>query len=289
MKKVLLFLLLFPLATAAQTVKYRKYKRGNTFRYKLTSEIFRDGKFASRAISISEHRVINDGGLLSEEIKWLTKKTYTVKDTLTLDSIARKVLPYKVSLSLYGKVLLPALSIPEMTGEITDLNTFYVAVSPALNAHKLSNKKREIKNNEIRKGNFADGKEVLYGMDCMQVSQKLLSTDKQFSVIETRFSPPDEFCLDPLLDTIRQKTYQYSNNIQMIKENNGNTVNLFWGVEHFTITSKIDKKSGQIVEAAMSNELQLRMRYNCSRDLKSYMSEIPMTINRILKLEIIKQ
>jgi hypothetical protein len=288
MSKILLLLLLIPSSSFSQAVKFRQYKEGEIFRYKLTSEVYSNDKFAGKTVSVSEHKVVKDTGFLSEEIKWLSKTSYTPKDTIVMDTIAQKVRPYRVSLSPKGKVLLPELTVPEMVGDITDLNTFYVAIAPALNAQKLSSKNKSIQNKEIRKGNFADGIVILYGTDCMQVTQQLISTTKQYSVVETRFTPPSFLCLNPLIDTIGKKTFGYPNNIQMIRKSTGDKVNLLWGVEQFTITSKIDNTNGQIIDASMNNMLTLRMRYNSSQDLKTYAIEMPVTIKRIIKLELIE-
>ena len=256
-------------------------------KYKLTCEVYRNDKFASKTVSVSQHTVVKDTDFLSEEINWPSKISYTIKDTVRMDAIAQKIEPYKISLSSRGKVLLPKLTIPEMSGEITDLNTFYVAIAPALDAQKLSAKNKMFTSDKLRQGNFADSVEVLYGMDCLQVSQKLISTNKNYTVVETVFSPPPSLCLNPLLDTIHKKLFNEFNNIQFIRKSEGDKVNLFWGVETFTITSKLSNENGQIIEASMKNVLNLKMRYNCSRDLKECLAEMPVTIKRVLKLELL--
>jgi hypothetical protein len=175
-----------------------------------------------------------------------------------------------------------------MTGEITDLNTFYVAIAPALNAQKLSATTSFIMNKELRRGNFADSAELVYGTDCLQVSQKLISTGDEFVIVETAFIPPASFCLEPLLDTVSKKTFADYNNIEFIRKNGKDKVNLFWGTETFVITSKIDRQSGKIIEATMHNTLTLRLRYDAAPDLSSYAIEMPITIKRNLKLELVK-
>ncbi len=111
MSKILFSLLSVPLFSYSQAVKFRKYKEGEIFRYKLTSEVCRNGKSAGKTVSISEHKGVKDTGFLSEEIMWLSKTSYTLKDTVGLDSIAQKVKPYRISLSPKGNVLLPKLTI----------------------------------------------------------------------------------------------------------------------------------------------------------------------------------
>jgi hypothetical protein len=288
MRPILLFIFVVPFFSFSQAVKFRQYKEGETFKYKLTSEVYRNDKFASKTVSVSQHTVVKTYDFLSEEIKWLHKISYTAKDTVYMDSVAQKVKPYTISLSPKGEVSLPKLAVPEMVGDITDLNTFYVAVAPALNAQKLSSKNPVFTSDKLRQGNFADSVEVLYGTDCLQATQKLISTDKQFTVIETTFTPPPSFCLKPLLDTVEKKTFDQFNNIEFVRKSEGGKVNLFWGVETFTIISKISNDDGQIVEASMNNLLTLRMRYNASPDLNAYAIEMPVTIRRILKLELLK-
>jgi hypothetical protein len=280
--------ILFPVLGFSQ-MPARKYKTGETYKYKLTTDTYRNDTYTGKTVSISEHRVINEGGVLSEEIKWVSKTSYSGTDTVHLDSVPQRVPPYRISLSPAGKVLLPKLSLPEMVGEITDLNTFFVAIAPALNAQKLSAKNRDFKNLEPQHGNFADSIFILYGTDCIEVSQHLIATDRKYTTIRTDFTPPDSFCLPPLLDTVTKKTYERPNNFQMIQRGAGDKVNFFWGVESFIITTKLDNKTGAILEASMENILTLRMRYNASQDLKTYAVEMPVKIKRVLKLEMVKE
>jgi hypothetical protein len=72
----------------------------------------------------------------------------------------------------------------------------------------------------------------------------------------------------------------------MVMKSTPTQVHLFWGVEQFTITSQIDRLTGQLLQATMVNELTLRMRYNSSLNLESYQAELPVTIRRVLHLEI---
>ena len=288
MKPLFIFIYLLPFYSFGQVIKFREYKSGETFKYRLTTEVYRNDKFASKTVSVCGHHVIKNGSLFSEELKWLQKTSFTAKDTVLLDSIAQKIQPYTISLSPKSKVLLPRLTVPEMTGDITDLNTFYVALSPALNAQKLTSDKPVFINEQLIQGNFADGIEVLEGTDCLQVTQQLISTNKQYSVVETKFTSPPAFCLTPLLDSIGRKSFDQYNNIQFVRKGEGDKVNLFWGVESFTITSKINNANGQLIEASMTNHLNLRMRYNASKDLKTYAIEMPITIKRTLQLELIK-
>lgn len=288
MRIILMILLMLPFCSKAQFVKNRLYKKGEKFSYKLTTEVYRNENKTGKTVSISKHEVVADTGYLSEEIQFISKTSFTSKDTVNLDSLATKVLPYKITLSPKGKVLLPKLSVPSMTGDITDLNTFYVAIAPALDVQKLSTKNQIIRLSKLRQGNFADSIEILSGTDCLQITQKLVSVDKSYAVVETSFTPPDSLCVNPILEIIARNNKNQFNNIQFLRKSEGDKVNLLWGREHFTITSKISRINGQILEAKMINTLDLTMRYNCTPDLKSFAAEIPLSIKRILTLELIR-
>jgi hypothetical protein len=284
----LLALLMLLFTVVRSQVPYRQYKAGDTYKYRLTTTIDR-ANFKTTIIAVSEHQVVNDSGILAEEIKWrsLTEKNDHHKDR-HLDSVARQVKPYRISLSPEGKVLLPKLTIPSMVGPVTDLNTFFVAIAPASGAHKLSDSNPVFKNGAVREGNFADSVKILYGRDCIEVSQHFISTDKKYTIIRTDFTPPDSFCLTPLIDTIATKMFDKPNNFQMLQIEPGGRKNLYWGVETFSITSKIDNRTGAIVDATMENTLTLRIRAHISADLKTYVSEIPFLIKRSMHLELLK-
>jgi hypothetical protein len=276
-------------AIAFSQIPVRKYKAGDTYKYKLTTEHWRNDAYNGKTVSIAEHHIVNDSGSLAEEIKWISKTSYNQTASVSLDSFAKSVAPYRISLLPNGKVLLPKLTVSEMVGEVTDLNTFFVAVAPASNANKVSAKNPVYINREPRQGNFADSIFILYGTDCIEMSQYFIRADKQSTTIRTDFLPPASFCLTPLLDTVAKRIYDQPNNFQMIQRGTGDKVNFFWGVESFTITSRVDNKTGAISEASMENILNLQMRYNASKDLQSYVVQMPVKIKRILKLELIRK
>ncbi|HUP13047.1 MAG TPA: hypothetical protein VM187_12560 [Niastella sp.] len=288
-KTTIPLILLFLPAICFSQIPVRKYKAGDTYKYKLTSEVWRNDRYTGKTVSVSEHRVVDERGILGEEIKWISKISYNGNDSSRLDSIAQRVTPYSISLLPNGHVLLPTLTVAEMVGEVTDLNTFFVAIAPASNAHKVSATNPVVINKEPRQGNFADSIFILYGTDCIEMSQHFITADKQTTTIRTDFLPPPTFCLTPLLDTVVKKIYDQPNNFQMIQKSAGDKVNFFWGVETFTITSKVDNKTGAIIEASMENTLNLQMRYNSTKNLQSYAVQMPITIKRSLKLELMKE
>jgi hypothetical protein len=160
-------------------------------------------------------------------------------------------------------------------------------VSPALHVQKLDAAHLSFYDSVVR-GNFTDGKQIINGEDCIQVKQRLLIKDKKTTIVETSFLPPGYTAIQPFIDTIGKQSFDVPNNFQMVRKGAGDKVNLLWGVERFVITSTIDNRTGMLLEAEMINVLNLRMRYNCSADLSTYDGEIPLTIKRVLRLELLK-
>lgn len=271
----------------AQLVPFRKYRAGEQFQYRITTESVRNGKPTGKAVAVSQHTVVTDSAGFSERIQWMDKKIYEGDSVLNQGNIAKQIAEYRISLGLSGKLLLPALDFPEMVGEITDLHTFYVAISPALNAQKLSARQKVIKNKDIREGNFADHKRILFGKDCMIVTQQLLRDSGAYVELKTIFSPPGNSCMPLLAEAASKSNTNDSINFQMIQKGQGEKVNYFWGVESFEITSKIEKRTGRIIEATMINELKLKMLYNADKELEKFDAELPVSIQRKVKLELV--
>ena len=227
MKRLVWLLCVIPYMGFAQSIKFRQYKKGDHFRYRLTTETFRNNQPDSKTLSVSYHTIVEDSGSLTEEVKWINKKVFSSKDTLQLDSLAQKVPAYKISLLPGGQLKIPSLTIPEMTGEITDLHTFYVAVSPALHAQRLGTSLLSF-SDSVLKGNFADGKQIIAGEDFIQVKQRLLTKEKNITIIETLFLPPRYAGITPYLDTIGKQSFDVPNNFQMIRKGAGDKVNHYF-------------------------------------------------------------
>lgn len=286
-KTTLLLVLIYSQITSAQRIKDRVYTPGKIFTYQLTTQTWRNNQPDARSVAVSLHTVTEENKIPGEKVRWMLKTVYSQKDTVVMDTIAQRVTPYFISLDPKGTLAIPPLTIPSMTGEITDLNTFYVAISPLLHCDRLS-KKNPSFSDSILHGNFADGREIIRGEDRIQVTQKLIDQNKKTTIIETSFTPPATLSITPMIDTIGKQTFDVPNNFQMVRKGIGDKVNLLWGVETFVITSTIDNDTRQLLKAEMTNNLQLRMRFNSAPDLSTYDAEIPLTIKRVLDLQLVK-
>lgn len=267
----------------------RRYKQGDSYRYRMTTDVTHNGKWQSTIIAICELKVGTDSANIPyDEVRWISKKVYTAKDTLDHTAGLANTSPYRISLHPNGKLDIPPIQDAGMTGEITDFNTFFVAISPKLGIGALHKPGDLFKKPEQVKGNFANGKDILKGEDCLAVTNTLLKQDKRYAFIKTDFQPPSTACLDYYTSDMKQPVAADTiNNFQMVRYSSANKVNLFYGKEVFVINSTIDTKDGKLKEASMTNTLRLQLRLNCNTDYSECQNSFPFTIYRTIRLELL--
>jgi hypothetical protein len=266
----------------------RKYKVGDTYRYRLTTEQLYNGKWNATTVVVMELKVVLDSaGVPYDEVYTVSQMVYTPKDTTNADREARAVKPYRISLHPAGTVAIPKIDVPGMTGPITDFITFFVAVSPQSRITTLEKKGDSLIKKETVKGNFANGKTILYGEDCLAVKGYITDVTRASVKLRTLFLPPAQSCLSFLLEDMNKEvTAGVLNNFQMVQPAGGK-VNVFFGNEEFTINSVLRRKDGKITGADMSNTLHLKLRMGCDNSYKNHQMEVPFHIQRNLKLELL--
>ncbi|MEO8406178.1 MAG: hypothetical protein ABI480_16335 [Chitinophagaceae bacterium] len=271
----------------ASNIFGRKYKTGETYRYKLTMEESHNGKWDHTNIAICELRVVKDSaGVPYDEVHWISRKTITGKDTIDVTSAARSVKPYRISLDTRGKIDLPAITVPDMTEPIQDFNTFFVAVSPMLGIGKLKKTGDSSLSKDPVTADFSNGSYILKGEDCIALSVKMISNTKQQVVIHSSFSPPSQACLSFLIPDMNTPVIADTiNNFQMVMQAGPDKYNVQYGREYFYINSTLQKSDGKIVKAVMSNFLDLKLKINCNKDYKECQFEMPFAEQRTLVLE----
>lgn len=266
----------------------RKYRIGEVYRYRLTTKAMHNGQWQSTTIAVCELKVVDSSGVPYEEVRWVSKKVITAKDTSDHTSEAIQVPPYRISLHPNGKLDLPGMQVADMTGEITDFNTFYVAVSPKLGVADLKQKGDQHSQKELLKGNFTNGKDILLGNDCIAITLLLEEKEKNTVSIKTSFLPPADSCLQFLTTDMTAPVVPGTlNNFQMVKPFGGNRVNILYGREDFIISTHLQKKDGKIATATMVNTLNLKIKLNCNNQYDGCQTAMPFTIQRSLQLELL--
>lgn len=267
----------------------RKYRIGDIYRYQLTTEQLYNGKWNATTVVVMDLKVIQDSaGIPYDEVYSISQMVYTPKDTTNADHEARAVKPYRISLHPNGTVAIPRIEVPGMTGPITDFITFFVAVSPQSRITTLEKNGDSLIKKETTKGNFANGKTILYGEDCLAIKAYVTDVTREAVKLRTLFLPPAQPCLTFLLDDMKKQiTNGVINNFQMVQPAGPGKYNVHFGNEEFTINSIVRREDGKITEADMSNTLHLKLRMNCDTTYKNCQMEVPFQIQRNLKLELL--
>jgi hypothetical protein len=273
----------------ANHVFERKYKIGETYRYKLTMEEWHDGKWDHTNVSICELTVIRDSlGTPYDKVRWISRKTFNTKDTIDLTKLALSVKTYLISLDSKGRIDLPKITVAEMTEPIQDFNTFFIAVSPLIGATKLSKKMDSLIMKEPVKADFSNGSTIVKGEDCITISVKLTGITKNDAMLYTSFFPSLQPCLSFLIQDMNVPVVADTiNNFQMALQTGQDKYLVQYGREMFYINSTIRKSDGKIISATMFNKLDLKMKINCDKEYKNCQFEMPFSEQRNLKLELL--
>ena len=276
-------------APSAGTLFPRKYKTGDKYRYRLTTEQLYNGKWNSTSIVVIEVTVGKDSsGIPYEEVRNLSKIMRAPTDTTDMSTEALAVKPYRISLHPAGSITIPKIEVPGMTGAITDFITFYVAVSPQSKVTALNKKGDSLVNKAPARGNFANGKTILVGDDCLAITARITNVSDKEVKLQTAFLPPAEPCLTYLLEDMSKPVVNgVPNNFQMVQPVGGGKYNVQFGNELFYIYTTVSRADGKIKLATMSNTLQLTLRMNCDSTYKNGNMEVPFYMQRNLKLELL--
>ena len=268
----------------------RTYRNGEKYRYRLRSEQYYNGQWNATSVAVCELTVVQDiSGVHYDVVRWVSMRTLSPKDTLDLTKQAALVNPYRISLEAAGKLDLPKITIASMTGPITDLNTFLVAISPKLGSDKLHAASDTFANPKPVTGNFSNGKTTLHGSDCLQTSLQLDKLSVDTALLTTRFLPPAQPCLNYLVPEMKEPVVKdTANNFQMVMPVGKDKFNIQFGREYFVIGSVIRRSDGKLLSAVMNNSLSLQLNLNCDSSYANCQTSFPFLIDRRVMLELIR-
>jgi hypothetical protein len=231
----------------------RTYREGERLRYRIVQSETRNGA-ATVLTGETAHEVVRDGASLAEQVRWTRIGPPEAPDARSEE--ARAVPPYTLSLEAGGELESPRpAGAVDLLGMITDLQTFWVAVSPGLGVDRLAEPGDVHVRPELIVGDFADGEAILSGRDCTRATLTLLSRDAGAAVVETRFEPPEASCLDGAVPADGRPP----SNFRMVRKVGDQFLDLE-GHESFVVTSRLDADDGKIQSAEMVNRLALHGR-----------------------------
>jgi hypothetical protein len=267
----------------------RKYKPGETYRYKLTMTEYHNGELQFTNVAICELKVIDSAGVPYDEVRWISKKVIKPKDTADQTQNAVLVKPYSISLSGKGRIDLPKIEVAEMTEPIQDFSTFFVAVSPFIQgSDQLKNKGDSASAAAPVIADFSNGTSILKGQDCVAITMKLANVTKTDAILYTSFLPPKQNKLIYLLNDMNTPVVgDTPNNFQMVAPAGKDLFMINYGREYLYINSTVRRSDGEIIKADMFNQLNLKIKVNCNSEYKNCQVEVPFAEQRKLTLELL--
>jgi len=243
-------LFILALASAEPSPLLRRYEAGEHFRYRITQTETRNGQ-TSRLEAITEHDVVPLGAGFAEQVRWVSIHSGGIDRSAESAAIPSYTLSLEEGQSLESPR--PAGAV-DLVGLTTDLQTFYVAVSPALGIANLIMPGDSFTRPELIIGDFADGAAILSGRDCTMATLTLRSLDPESgsAVVETRFLPPTSSCLS----AAAAGGEGAPDNFQMVRKVGDQFLDLH-GRESFVIVTTLEGRRGRIARAEMVNTLEL--------------------------------
>ena len=269
----------------------RKYQVGNSFGYVLKTNRKHNGQFAGKDTGTSNQTVILKKGIPFETVKWTSLiKSDAAGNIEDLSRSAQSVKPYQISLHPDGTIEIPPLDeVPDMVGMMTDLNTYYVAISPAIGISNITKSGDVYQNPEQHIGDWSGGMTIV-GQDCTLSTLTMVNLDSDNATVRTTFFAPKSECLEMKYEWMNEPVNpEYPNNFQLIKKVAEGSFNVMWGHEQFIIENKIDRATGKILNATMDNTLTLKMKVGCDENLNNCQAEFPFAIQRDEVLTLITQ
>lgn len=251
--------LLLCVGCAAPAYRYhRVYAPGDVYRYRLTTASSVNGAAREPVSAVSVHEVVGPPPL---------------RERIHFEGDLASVPPYELSLAAdapKGALALPSLAGLDggAVGMVTDLHTFFVAVSPKTGK-------------EPARGDWG------IGQDCILISRKVVAEDAGQVTFETSFEPPARPCLTPRAPWMEAPVVAgVPNNFQQVRKGDGGSMPM-WGRERFVVRSVVRRRDGLILRATMDNELTLKVRLACDESLSNCQGEAPVTMRRSLELTLL--
>jgi len=260
----------------AQLLPPRHYADASEYRYHLLQEETRGGVSTSLdgVVAIKVERRPN--GDYAETIRWVRLGESGSPD----DAAARALPAYHLSLAPGGTIESPRpKGSVALLGMVTDLQTFYAAISPGLGAGDIKDVGRPVERQEPVIGDFSDGDVILSGKDCTIARLTVTAIERDHVVLETRFDPPARSCLSGPAAT----DGGVPRNFEMIRKVGAFFISLV-GTEQFTIVSRVSRRDGQLLEADMINRLDLEGR-RCTDAALTDCSPTP-PVSRVRKVRL---
>ena len=194
-------------------------------------------------------------GIGGEQVNWVA----LYSNGQDLSAQARAFPPYDLSLDPRdpnGLALPNTQTAGQLQGPVDNLLTFYVGLSAGVGIDNLHQPGQSYVDPTPLSGNFSNATTPV-GQDLIQLTTTLTSLSARQATFSSSYQPPPggglklskPFMSSPVCGSV-------PNNFELVQAQGAEYVAL-WGCESFTVTTVVDRASGQIVSVQMTNPIQL--------------------------------
>jgi hypothetical protein len=194
-------------------------------------------------------------GVGGEQVKWVS----LTDAGHNLNAQAQAFPPYDLSLDprAANALALPKQSIPAgLQGPVDDLLTFFVGLSTQAGVANLHAPGDSYVDPKPLSGNFSSATAPV-GQDLIQLTTTLTALNSRQATFKSVYQPPPQGGLKLFRSFMNSPVCAGApNNFQLVEAEGPQYIAL-WGCESFTITTVVDRASGQLVSVQMTNPLKL--------------------------------
>jgi formylglycine-generating enzyme required for sulfatase activity len=266
----------------ADTYTYvRHYTPGEVNSYEVR---IRDSELDTELIGVSEHRVFLRDGIPVERVRWIRLTETRMGD---LSDMALEVPAYEMSLHPRGDLSLVDLKgDPVMLEMVTDLYSFYFAVSPGAGITHLHHTGDSYVRPELVSNDWADGDQFLAGQNRTQVRLGLTSIGPKEVVYQAAFAPPAAAALKMERPWMEKPVCgDTPNNLQFVRRQDDGFL-AAWGCETSQITSRVEPATGKLLAAFLDNERTWNLKLCKDSWLENCEDRPQLTRHQIIELRI---
>jgi len=225
----------------------RSYDVGQSLVYKLTTDTYNNGKFASKSVAVANDLIVDRHRIPYEKITFTGFKESTVRGRsalTTMEDVARRVQQFYISLDHAGGIAIPKPDVPQMTGPITDFITYWVTLSSKIGADTLHVVDAKATAQKPLTGIWSDGKAIPVGRDQTVATVELVALGIKTARFRTSFVAPSTAAFQMAHAFMTKPIVRGApNSFEQIQSIGNGKFNAMWGNESFVVTVTVDRTS----------------------------------------------
>jgi hypothetical protein len=244
----------------------RRYQNGQSLKYHFRIDSYEDGHWTDGQNGTAVHHVErSQAGDFFEAVRWTHYSQRDERGETAHDDWAQAVPVYDLSLSQGGTNDAPTATVPQLYGFLTDYQTFYVALAPAMGITALHQIGDTFSYPDLVRGRWTLGDIFVHGEGAYAVTLALLDLNSTQAYVRVAFEPPAQASIIMDRDFMNDPVDgRLPNNWVSVRGRHTTGYDeVSWGHEEMIIVGQVDRQSGRINWASMMNVITMRTRKQC--------------------------